>query len=141
MPFLKILHRLQEEWSTPQHPRQYRPVVLADRKQSFGSSPSCAPTMAGPQFKSPTHQLQRTAEPVHTRHNVSEDDTWMPGAPLTSYSSLLDTLRLGGSEADSSQSVKSDISEPTFKRPRYGRRRVGDCTSLHSNESPKLRGR
>ena len=77
--------------------------------------------MAVPQHQSPVHQPPMAPTEVRpARYSASEEDTWVPGAPLTSYSSLLDALRLGGgSEADSSQSIKSDHSEPIFKRPRY----------------------
>lgn len=95
-----------------------------------------------PRVASPTHQ-QFPAAPVvrPARYSASESDTWVPGAPLTSYSSLLDSLRLGvGSEAESSQSANSDHSEPTFKRPRPGRRHYhhsqpldGTATGAHSD--------
>ncbi|KAL5473167.1 hypothetical protein EMCRGX_G027615 [Ephydatia muelleri] len=111
-----------QEWSTPQHTKQYRPIVLADRKLSLDcNNPSVAPKMSVP--RSPVHQPPIAPEVRPARYSTSEEDTWIPGAPLTSYSSLLDTMRLGGgSEADSSQSGKSDHSEPIFKRPRPGRR-------------------
>ena len=84
-------------------------LYLGSYKQLSQSIPALPAllTMAGSQHN---HCLKSIGVRC-TRHNVSEDDTWIPGALLTSCSSLLDTLRFGGSEAD--------LSETTLKRPRY----------------------